>query len=180
MIKTNCSKCGAINQVPPHYLNRAVKCPKCGSDYTATAQEAQFPRQDHTARPVRSQKGSSKSALNKNVSPWVLVGVVVFGLAAFLGSFHVITGGSVGPKITSRESFGFSEIFINVDKITGMPWISAKSQYPLGCLVLAREDIIESDSEFKDRTKRKIQREIDDAMQDVQKKYDKRLRDLQQ
>jgi len=86
----------------------------------------------------------------------------------------------MGKKITSRESFGFSETFINVDKITGMPWISAKSQYPLGCLILAREGIIESDAQLKNRTRREVQQEIDDAMQNAQEEYDKILKNLGQ
>ena len=133
---------------------------------------------DHGAA-VSSLHKPSESTPSKRVSHYLLTGMVV-GLVIFFGNFHVITGGRVGPQITPRESFGFSEIFINVDRITGMPWISAKSQNPLGCRILAREGIIESDREFRERTNREVQREIDKAMENAQEEYEKILRDLNQ
>jgi hypothetical protein len=69
----------------------------------------------------------------------------------------VITGGSGGPKLVSRNSFGFSEIFIDVDAITGMPWVSAKSRFPIGCRILQREGIIETDDAFEKRIETKSQ-----------------------
>jgi hypothetical protein len=72
---------------------------------------------------------------------------------AFISNYHVVTGGGVGMKIVQRESFGFNEIFIDIDSITGMPYIAAKSRYPIGLKVLQRERLIESDDEFKDRLK---------------------------
>jgi len=90
-----------------------------------------------------------------------------------LGNIHIITGSNlVFPKIAMRQSFGFSETFINVDKITGMPWISAVSRYPLGVKVLQREGIIESEEERENRIKKKFDEEWDEIIKDTQKKIE--------
>ena len=104
---------------------------------------------------------------------------MIFIFAIILGKIHIVTGGSVGPKFISRESFGFSEMFINVDKITGMPWISAQTKYPLGCKALAREGIIETDQEFKTRTKQEIQEDIDKITREALEEYDRAMEDLE-
>jgi len=153
-------------------MGRTVKCPQCGDDYIASQQARPQKRPKH--------KTGAKPIMGQKAPPGVVVSVVAVGLVFLIGNFHVISGGSVGPKVVPRESFGFSEIFINVDKITGMPWIAAKTKYPLGCIVLAREGIIESDSQFKDRINRETQEEIDKAMERSQKEYDDILRRFQE
>lgn len=120
-----------------------------------------------------------KHSTEKRAIPWRLIVILSIGFILLISKIHIISGGGVGFKIVIRESFGFSELFINVDQITGMPWIAAQSRFPLGCRVLARERIIESASEFKERTTREVQKQIDDAMQDAQKEYEKLMRDIE-
>ena len=159
----NCPFCGE------EILAVAKKCKHCGSDLGMGPHEEEVSSKSEASSPVHRKKSS----------PWVLVVLVAIAVLLFFGNFHIITGGSVGPKIVSRDSFGFSEIFINVDAITSMPWISAKSRFPLGCRVLAREGIIESDEAFKARIEREAKEEFDKAMRDAQKETEKLLRDLQ-
>ncbi|MHC4753396.1 MAG: hypothetical protein ACYTFW_26475 [Planctomycetota bacterium] len=62
------------------------------------------------------------------------------------GFVHVINGSSLPhPRIVHKDSFGYSETFINIDKITGMPWVFARSKYPIGCRILQKKGHIESD-----------------------------------
>ena len=105
---------------------------------------------------------------------FVLIILIAVLCLLALGNIHIITGANlIFPKIVMKQSFGFSEIFINVDKITGMPWISAVSRYPLGVKILQREGIIESDEEREDRIKKKFDEEWDEIMKDTQKKIEK-------
>ena len=88
----------------------------------------------------------------------------------FFGKVHIISGGSLdSPRIVKKESFGFSETFIKIDTITGMPWISARSRYPVSCAVLERERLIESDEEFRGRRDRKMKEEMEKALKDLTK-----------
>ena len=81
-----------------------------------------------------------------------------------LGFVHIITGVTsligLPIDIAVKDSFGYSETFINAHKVTGMPWIAAKSRYPLGCKVLQRKGYIESDAEFKERVHKEAQEEF--------------------
>jgi hypothetical protein len=93
---------------------------------------------------------------------------VVFLAVLFLGTCHIVTGGGGGPKIVRRNSFGFSEIFIDVGAITGMPWIAAKWRFPIGCEVLEREGIIESD----DSRQKRIEQDMD-VQEKIKQQMDK-------
>lgn len=92
----------------------------------------------------------------KSRTPIIIAILLVALVLTFFASFHVIKGGNVGISVTTRQSFGFSEAFIDVDEITGMPWIAAKARFPLGCAVLQREGIIESDAQRRERINRKL------------------------
>ena len=146
-------------------LAMARKCKHCGSDL-----EMKSPEEEDTSPPT--------PMLKKNIPPWVLIVLIAIAGLLFFGNFHIITGGSVGTNVVRRDTFGFSEVFVNVDAITSMPWISAKSRFPLGCRVLAREGIIESDEAFKARLQRETEEEFNKTMRDIQEETERLLRDL--
>jgi hypothetical protein len=73
------------------------------------------------------------------------------------GFVHVITGSNLSaPHIVCKSSFGYSETFIKIDRITGMPWIFAKLRYPVGCRILQETGHIESDEAFESRINREF------------------------
>ena len=79
--------------------------------------------------------------------------VVIVGL----GFVHVISGSNLpSHPIVLKDSFGYSETFINIDKITGMPWVFAKAKYPIGCKVLQDKGHIETDEAFEQRINRQF------------------------
>ncbi len=83
----------------------------------------------------------------------IAAGVIVAGL----GFVHVITGSNLASsRIVRKGTFAYSETFINIDKITGMPWVFAKSKYPIGCRVLQEKGHIETDEAFQRRIKRQF------------------------
>jgi hypothetical protein len=87
-------------------------------------------------------------------------------VAIFCGNVHIITGRQLDwPLVVKKESFGFSETFVKIDTVTEMPWIAAKSRYPLACAVLQREGLIESDEEFEKR----MQKEMHEALGGLRK-----------
>lgn len=74
-----------------------------------------------------------------------VLALIIGGLVCYVvGNNHFITGKEVGFTVVPRDSFGFSEAFINVDAITGMPWLAARIQHPIACRVLQRELIIQA------------------------------------
>ena len=122
---------------------------------------------------------SSQQPIKKQAIPWRLIVISCVGFLLIISKIHIISGGGVGIKIALRDSFGFRELFINADEITGMPWFSAKSRFPLGCRVLQRKGYIESDSEYRDRNNREVKRNIDEAMENVQQEYEKLMREYE-
>lgn len=96
--------------------------------------------------------------------------LIVTAVAAimFLANFHFITGKNVGFTIAQRDSLGFAEMFINVEQITGMPYIMAQSQYPLGFKVLVREGMVESPEEIHKRVMAEAKIEMDRIMHEAQ------------
>lgn len=71
------------------------------------------------------------------------LGISVMGFI-FLGHYHIVTGtryisGINGIEFIERDSFGYSEIYIDADAIVDMPMIIAIASYPVGYKVLLRE-----------------------------------------
>lgn len=106
----------------------------------------------------------SHGLLQQRIPNWFLLPILGILALVFLGNYHFVNGSKNGPTILKRDAFGFGEMFINVDEITGMPWFSAKTRFPIGCRVLAREGIIESDEKFRERTTEESKRKFEAAM----------------
>ena len=86
-------------------------------------------------------------------------------LLVVFGRIHIITGRYLDmPRIVLKESFGFSETFVNMDAILAMPQLAAISRYPLSVRVLQRERLIESNDEFQERARRDTEKELDRIM----------------
>jgi hypothetical protein len=73
----------------------------------------------------------------------LVVCAVAFSFWLF-GNYHVVTGnlyvsGINGFDLIARDSFGYSEIYIDADAISRMPMIAAIVSYPVGYRVLVRE-----------------------------------------
>ncbi|UCE49898.1 MAG: hypothetical protein JSW47_07035 [Phycisphaerales bacterium] len=133
-----CKDCGR------EISSKAERCPSCGAPTAARRAKQQ----------IRQQM--------KRREKWVKLCAAVLLVAATvviigLGFVHVISGSNLpSRRIVRKGSFGYSETFINIDKITGMPWVFAKSKYPIGCKVLQEKGHIESDEVFERRIKRQF------------------------
>ena len=127
--------------------------------------EVGFHDKERVSTACGSSPGWKKPIWTSNLI--ILLVIITITVVIFLGNFHIITGGGVGLKVAKRDSFGFTESFIDVNAITGMPWIAAQYRYPYGCRVLAREGIIESNDEFKKRITRDMQQEINKTMRSM-------------
>ena len=134
-----CKDCGS------DMSSRADRCPRCGAP-TANTRIKQHIRQHFLRR--KKWRGKICAAL-------LLIAAAL--ITAGFGFIHVISGSNLpSRRIVQKGSFGYSETFINIDKITGMPWVFAKSKYPIGCRVLQEKGHIESDEVFERRIKRQF------------------------
>lgn len=121
---------------------------------------AQVNREFSKSPPVSPPKAPS------SITPWVISFAILVG--AFLGNVHLITGSEIeGFRLVRKGSFGFSETFINVDMITGMPWLAAQTRFPIGCRILQREEIIESEANMKSRTQREILNKFEESQREI-------------
>ena len=111
------------------------------------------PRHGEGARP---RAWYEKTSFTLAAAAVLVPGVTIFGL----GFIHIITGSNGMFSIEYKDSFGLSETFINIDRITGMPWVFAQAKHPIGCKVLQEHGYIESDKTFESRTKREFERKM--------------------
>ena len=148
-----CPSCRSTFKIP--FVGSMKKCPYCGELVLRSAVICKHCRTDFRAAAMQSNK--------KKADPVTVTFSICAALAfciAFVGFFHIITGEGVGFKIVLRNSFGLSEFFINADSISGMPAIAAKARYPIGCAILQREKILESD----EAREKRIEQEVKDKM----------------
>jgi len=129
-----------------------------------------FPVASRSAPPKQLDPKIISAPKPRDQKQMVLLVVALVLIASAIGNVHIITGSHIkGFKIFRKDSFGFTETFINVDMVTGMPWIAARSRFPIGCSVLQREDLIESDEAFEGRNKREFERKMEDAQKETQR-----------
>jgi len=107
----------------------------------------------HSEAPVLIKPVKQRKKWPKIAAAVVLLVAAMIIVAGF-GFVHVINGSSLSvPHFILKGSFGYKETFVNIDKITGMPWVFAKLKYPIGCKVLQDSGHIESNEAYELRVK---------------------------
>ncbi len=136
-----CKDCGR------QISSKAERCPSCGAPTAATRAKR------HIRQHIKRRK---KWCVELFAAVLIIAATsVIVGL----GFVHVISGSNLtSRRIVLKDSFGYGETFIDIDKITGMPWVFAKAKYPIGCKVLQDRGHIETDEEFLRRIKRQFAR----------------------
>lgn len=137
--------------------NQAEKCPHCGA-----------PIKPVEIKPYKQKKWYQRSSITLCIATFLII--LGFGFV------HIITG-ITSPlglpfDIALKNSFGYSETFVNAEKVTNMPWIAAQSKYPLGCNVLQRKHYIESDEEFEQRVHKETQEEYEKAKKQFEQEFE--------
>lgn len=128
MAGTKCPQCR--RRVP----EGAKSCPRCGGEIG-----------------VPPAKGPPKWHERTDVS----LGVGAVLAVAGLGFIHVIVGVR-GPRelpfdLALRERFGYRELLIDAEKIYALPYVAAKSKYPLGFEMLQMKGYLPSDPTWDTR-----------------------------
>ena len=67
-----------------------------------------------------------------------------------------------------KASFGFSETFINLDQITGMPILAARTQYPLSIRALQGAGVIETDEQMASKAAQRLEAKLADAKREME------------
>ncbi len=161
-----CLKCGETSE------DQFDACWNCGTvleeSTDLTAKGKHLRRKDH-----RKKSSSTRSIgnvlsqslkeeiddLSKKPPTGVLSGrfiistLVIFITVFILGIFHIVTGtknvsGIDGIEFIKRESFGYSEIYIDADAITRMPRLIAAIRHPVGYRVVV--SVLEGSERIRD------------------------------
>jgi len=181
--KYRCPKCKSVQYLQYLLISTTIQCRKCGTPFVPvpSGSNGKTVRQavdkkvralsnksdenlgiradtfQHSEAPILINRVKQRRKWPKIAAAVVLLAAAMMIVAGF-GFLHVINGSSLSvPYIVLKGSFGYSETFINIDKITGMPWVFAKLKYPIGCKVLQESGHIESDEAFQLRVKGKYE-----------------------
>ena len=156
-----CHKCGARFVVGPSKVKNGVDwkggfqrslvpCEDCCKDISSRAE-----RCPHCGAPTPNTKLRQRKRWREAAVVALLAAMVTVFIG--FGFIHIITGTNLSyPDVIKKDSFGYSETFINIDTITSMPWLFAKSTYPIGCKVLQKNGYIESNESFLQRVGKDI------------------------
>jgi tetratricopeptide (TPR) repeat protein len=121
MALIECNKC------QKQISDKAIRCPHCGKRY------------------------KRKKQWHQRTSVTLCVATVLI-LIGF-GFIHVITGVTsrfgLPFDIALKKSIGYKETFIDARKITSIPYVTAKINYPISCEVLQRTGYIRSGIVFE-------------------------------
>ncbi len=167
-LDTYCQKCGADLADTQEHQSSTRPCPYCGESILYSAQKCK-----HCGEFLNKSAMSRSTPKSGSQGKIAVTIVLVVAIIIVLGNFHLVKGASIiGFRLVSRLSFGFSEMVVDVDKITSMPLIAAQSRYPLGVKACQRAGFIETDEQFKKRSRK----EFDD---DFQKEYKKQMENVE-
>ena len=179
IMKITCLKCGHIEENAVG--DSLIECTKCGAVHEKVRAAMSSEKVGNVISPARKKPltEAKEQPIKSNILLFrviAYVSLLFFVAVVLLGNFHIISGSTVGTKMVTKFSFGFSETFINTDMIGGMPWIAAKSQYPLSVKILQREGVFETDDARDQRIKSEVDSKSKEALKQYQESVDRIMR----
>lgn len=145
MALIECNKC------QKKISDKAIRCPNCGT------------------RQKRKKPWHQKTSVT-------LCAAAVFVIIGF-GFIHIITGVKsrfdLPFDITLKKSIGYKETFVNARKITSIPYVTAKINFPISCEVLQRTGYIQSGVVFETGMKEILLEKISQWQSEFEKNLNK-------
>ncbi len=147
-----------------------IQCKECKKQVSEEAEKC-----PHCGAPGEKYKIFKEKKWYKKTSVTLFVASILIVIG--IGFVHIITGSNLDLPfhIVLKDSFGYSETFVNIDKITGMPCMAAKSKYPIGCKVLGNNGYIESDEQFDRRVKREFEEDMKKTQSEFMEEYNEAM-----
>jgi len=160
---------------------KQYNCPKCGHEEPTAFEicphcEIVVEKFHRPSVPENYRPGWGLRFSKNRPNPLIFFGgLLVFVLFLAAGTVHYIIDSSYrGNQLVKRDSFGFSEIIINVDKINALPRVVARQTYPIGFLVLQREGIVKTDEAIA--RERDMQQRLQEALEVYDRIIERRSR----
>ncbi|NCO40404.1 MAG: hypothetical protein COZ06_18185 [Armatimonadetes bacterium CG_4_10_14_3_um_filter_66_18] len=163
-------------------------CPKCG--YSLDSFEKDCPRCANApppepkkpdpilSGPVRVQAPPPeldpprRHRLGASSALCVCLGVAGF-LLLFCCKYHVVQSSENGTDFVPKVNFTLSETFVSMDAITGMPFVQARSRWPLAVKALQAEGMLESDEDFEARIQAELDAKMAESKREAQAEFDR-------
>jgi hypothetical protein len=164
MALINCEECGK------EISNKALQCPNCGIILNAEVK-------------IESQKNEAEQ---KNMNPNKIMIIVLLLVFFFsIGSLRIYTGGDIGFKLTSKESFSFTDTFVNLDDVFGKPRFLFANEHPAVKKQLEEMGILETDEQVQEKIEAEMRikqveilRDTEEQLAKTTKEYERQMRQL--
>ena len=91
---------------------------------------------------------------------------------------RVYVGSPLGFRIVFKSSPSFTDTFVNLDDLMGMPNFAFSAQHPAVKRQLQEMGVIETDEQFERRIKDKIDRDFREGMRKTEEEQKRIMREM--
>lgn len=101
-----------------------------------------------------------------------------FVIVCVVSMIRVYVGSPLGFRIVFKSSPSFTDTFVNLDDLMGMPNFAFSAQHPAVKRQLQEMGVIETDEQFERRIKDKIDRDFREGMRKTEEEQKRIMREM--
>jgi hypothetical protein len=158
-----------------------IKCEECGKEISNKASSC-----PHCGVPLQNQAESNSNesisvTTTEEASSKFFMMMIVAALFVFaFGMLRIYTGSGIGMKIVTKDSFSFSDTFVNLDDdVFGKPRIFFANEHPAVKKQLEKMGILETDEQIQARVEVEMRIKQDEIMRDIKAQQVKAMHDYE-
>lgn len=154
-----------------------IKCEECGQEISDKASSC-----PHCGAPVQNQAEPDLNEKTFETTNKVFMMIVVAVVLFFaFGMLRVYTGSGIGMKIVTKDSFSFTDTFVNLDDdVFGKPRIFFANEHPAVKRQLEKMGILETDEQLQERVEAEMKIKQEEIMREVEAQQAETMRQIEE
>lgn len=151
--------------------DKATSCPHCGI-------ALETPEKEYESELMKAYE--DQKVEKKESNKWTKIIILAVFIFIAYGTLRVYTGGGLGFKITTKDSFSFTDTFVNLDDVLGKPNFVFSSEHPAVKKQLQKMGVIETDEQMQERIEADIKAKQEEMMKDIESQQAKAMAEYQE